>query len=212
MTLLRSQQNAIFDIITATKYFAPTMFKVEDNAKAYTLKYVGTKFYFNIANSGISGIDFHMTYSPAKLKMVDEIYSSWEEFSLYFRGWLSYLEREVTAVDKWGRLFDEMNYLHMSTPENEQNFTHEEYIDLERKLTSIKASIAAIPLLPGQIEAINYKLDHLLTLTTQLNKFDWQGLFIGTIVGQIIDLGITTENAQLLYALIKQTFHGLFLQ
>jgi len=188
------------------------MFDLEERENNVTIYCLETDFYFDILLNDSHHSDYYVRYSPASTKIMDHHTASWNAVVIYFDKWLDTLMREISEVDKWGRLFEEIGNLKISNEENEHRFSHEEYLTLERKFSDIKVSMIAIPFLPEQLEAINNKLDHLLTLTTELSKYDWQNLFIGVIVSVVIQLGVTQENAQLLYALIKQTFKGLFLQ
>jgi hypothetical protein len=212
MILLRSQKNTLFDLINSTNYFTPSNFEVEEYGQNLNLYFPNTDYHFAISESGITSRDFYMRYSPAKDTVNEEYAINWSEMVLEFKKWLTYLEREVSIEDKWARILAEASYLMTSVEESSNKFSHEEYLDITVKFNYIKANIRSIPLQSQQIDAINSKLDHLLEMTTKLNKFDWQNLFVGIILSIVIQLGVTQENAKLLYELIKQTFRGKFLQ
>ncbi len=79
------------------------------------------------------------------------------------------------------------------------------------KINQIKSSLGTINLLEEQQVAISQKLDHLIDVAKDLNKFDWKNLFIGTIISIIIQLEVNKENAALLWELIKRVFRNFLL-
>nr|WP_068892289.1 hypothetical protein [Pedobacter panaciterrae] len=211
MQLLPSQLNEIYDVIIKTKYFSPSQFTKSATGDEFRME--GTGYYFRIFEDTGYVNSLIVNFSPGEfLYKEGSVSMPWIEVPLYFKKWLTYLKREISAPDKWGRLFDEMRYLIGTTQNEYANFSHVEYLDISSKIEHIKASLSQIPLLQEQNVAIINQLDNLLELTNKLNKFDWQNLFIGTIITIIIQLNVTQDNAALLYDLIKSTFKGLFLK
>ncbi|HEY1062909.1 MAG TPA: hypothetical protein VGE44_14530 [Daejeonella sp.] len=210
MKLLPSQLNQLYDIITQGGYFSPSQF--EKSANGDHFKLTGSEYYFRIFEADGYANSFIVNFAPGE-SFYKESSSriGWHDVSSYFANWLYFLKREVIAPDKWGRLLEEMRSLIGTTPNYNAKFSHAEYLDISYKFEHIKSSLTQIPLLKEQNEAIINQLDNLLELTNKLNKFDWQNLFIGTIISIIIQLNVTPENASLLYELIKTTFKGLFL-
>ena len=211
MELLPSQLNELYDLIVNSRHFSPTQFTKSATGDQFQL--TGTGYYFRIyENTGYAN-SLVVNFSPGETLYKDASPSmAWKDVKEYFTKWLKYLKREVSSPDKWGRIFDEIQYLIGTTPNQNLGFTHEEYLTISGQMDFIKSSLEHIPLLQEQNSAIKNQLDHLLELTTELNKFDWQNLFIGTTISIIIQLGVTKENAALLYELIKRTFQGLFLK
>jgi hypothetical protein len=211
MQLLPSQLNELYDLIIKTDYFSPTQFA--KSATGDEFKMEGTGYYFKVFEDSRYVNSLFVNFSPGEMLYKDGSSSiTWLEVPNYFLKWLKYLKREISAPDKWGRLFNEMRYLIGTTPNQVENFSRNEYIDISNKIDHIKSSLAQIPLLQEQNVAIKIQLDNLLEKTNNLNKFDWQNLFIGTIISIIIQLNVTQENAVSLYDLIKKSFKGLFLQ
>lgn len=211
MQLLPSQLNELYDLIIETDYFSPGQFTKSALGDEFRMN--GTRYYFRIFEDTEYVNSLFVNFSPGEM-LYKEGSSSipWMEVPVYFLKWLKYLKREISAPDKWGKLFDEMRYLVGTTPSQSANFSHEEYLEISNKIDHIKSSLAQIPLLQEQDTAIKNQLDNILELTSKLNKFDWQNLFIGTIISIIIQLNVTQENALSLYNLIKSTFKDLFLK
>ena len=211
MELLRSQLNELYTLITDSQHFSPTQFS--KSAAGTNFQLVGTNFYFRIFEDTGYANTLIVNFSPGETLYRDASSSiGWKDVKDYFKKWLSYLKREVSSPDKWGRVFDEAQYLIGTTINQNVNFTHDEYLLLSTQINTIKSSLDRIPLLIEQNSAIKNQLDHLLELTSELNKFDWQNLMIGTIISIVIQLGVTQDNAKLLYELIKDTFQKVFLK
>lgn len=211
MQLLPSQLNEIYDVIVKTKYFSPTQFTKSASGDEFRME--GTEYYFRVFEDAGYVNSLIVNFSPGQfLYKEGSVSMPWIEVPIYFKKWLTYLKREISAPNKWGRLFDEMQYLIGATPIEYTTFSHLEYLDIFSKIDYIKAYLSQIPLLQEQNVAITNQLDNLLEQTKNLNKFDWQNLFIGTIISIIIQLNVTHDNAILLYNLIKNVFKGLFLK
>lgn len=213
MKLLTTQKDHLYDQIIDSDYFTPSQFKIEEKEIKTSIIYIDSDYFFDINETRNVINRFTTVYSPAD-EITKDIYPdcNWTEIQTLFSNWLIFLERELTAENKWDRLFKEMNYLKVAKISDESRFTYNEYLDLSIKIESIKTGINSIPLSDFQLKAISSQLDHLLSIANDLNKFDWQSLFLGAIISVIIQLGVTQNNAQLLYNLIKITFKGLFIQ
>ncbi|KEQ31209.1 hypothetical protein N180_02880 [Pedobacter antarcticus 4BY] len=209
MKLLTSQKNSLYDLIELNDSFTPSQFAVIDGANQFRIQYTNSEYYFKIQKVTSS---WYIDFIPGSNTYQNSTSTSlWSEVAIHFRHWVENLNREISAPDKWDRLTQEMNNLRGIIPADNTMFSHSEYLILSQQISQIKSSIAAISLTSEQNFAIESKLDHLLALANDMNKFDWQGLFIGTIISIIIQLGVTQEHAQELLAIIKQVFSGYFL-
>ena len=99
----------------------------------------------------------------------------------------------------------------MSSENNNSKFTHLEYLDLSNKLNKLIDAIPDLKLLENKTKAIQLELHNLLDKATELGKFDWRNLFIGTIISIVIQLNVNPENAAALWNLIKGIFNNYFL-
>ena len=136
---------------------------------------------------------------------IDKIYD-------YFNDWLNnhvklYLE-ELEVSDLWEQL--EGNNLFNSDPLSNRssiNFTKPEKeritasIDHFRKLIEVEYSPTE-----EQLEIINDRLGYLTESLDRLNKVDWQGIAISTVMSISIALSLDTENGKNLFTLFKQAF------
>lgn len=193
MRLLPSQLNELYDEIIETDYFSPGQFT--ESLTGHDFKMPGTGYYFRISEDTEYANSLYVKfYTGEILYRQASSRLPWVEVPVYFSKWLKYLKREVPTTDKWDRLFDEMRYLVAAMPGQSTNFSYEEFQCVSRKIEHIKPSLAQIPLLEEQVTALRIQLDHLLELTKELNKFDWQSLFIGTMLSIIMQLNITLEE------------------
>jgi hypothetical protein len=59
----------------------------------------------------------------------------------------------------------------------------------------------------GQLEVIDQKLDYLMTAADRpVNRFDWKGIALGTVIAIAIQLSLDTERGRQLFELFKQAF------
>lgn len=217
MKLLLSQKNLLFDLIEKSELTA-SLFK-------YKEKYSGgqvnetmvihneSSFYFSLKLTSDNSI--YVKYSPGWTRYEVAFYSSkWDDVATHFKIWLSYLKREIQQEDKWEKLNSEVQSLQLYKDENDSfnsKFTVPEYLEIKQKIYQLKEGVSKLELLPEQISILNDKLDMVLDMTSQLGRFDWKSLFVGTIVSIIIQLGVTQDNAQAIWALIRQVFHNYFI-
>lgn len=210
MQLLRSQLNELFELIEKQNYFSPSQFSA--SASTCDINFNGSDFYFRIfENTGYAN-SLIVNFSPGKANYRDgSSGTGWEGAKMYFIDWLSYLKREVSSPDKWGRLLDDIKYLIGEETVQNTHFSHEEYLEVRNHIETIKNALSTIPLLYEQNVALMLQLDHVSEMTSKLNKFDWRNFFIGTVTSCVIQLGVTQQNASLLADIIKRTFQGWLL-
>jgi hypothetical protein len=157
MQLLPSQLNLLYDAIIKTDYFSPAQFTKSTTGDEFKME--GTKYYFRIFEDSGYVNSLFVNFSPGEMLYKDGSSSiAWQEVPIYFQKWLKYLAREISAPDKWGRLFDERRYLVGTTPNIAVSFSHDEYIDISNKINEIKSSLAQIPLLQEQALSVENQL------------------------------------------------------
>jgi len=217
MKLLISQKNELFDLIEKTDYFTPLQFElIETSSKKGDIftevTFKDTTYYFKYFLDKEYYRSFFVNYSPGDDTIVGISSNlSWYSGLTVFSDWLSYLKRELIIPNKWERLTSDNIDIRFSSSFNEFKFSYVEYEELKLKINQIKGSLGTINLLEEQQVAISQKLDHLIDVAKDLNKFDWKNLFIGTIISIIIQLEVNKENAALLWELIKRVFRNFLL-
>lgn len=216
MKLLNIQRNELFDNITAYG-LSPSQFTLSEinstmseNEIATVLRLNNSKFYFMFET--YQSENHYLYFSPGQGKYTGEnLAEDWDEVISCFHEWLNVLFQEITAEDKWTRLENEVKGLKINFTDDQDKFSANEYIHLKEQISTLKDGVQKIGLTQEQTQAIINKLDHLTELATEMNKFDWKSMFIGTIVSIIIQLSVTPQNAMTLWTLIKQVFSTFIL-
>lgn len=217
MRLLNSLKNDLFDNIESIS-LSPAQFEFEDARSTISefenttrLIFKNSEYYFAFESLEVLGETKHYAlYSPGDTTFsTSKMSGSWQNQLHNFYDWLTFLNREITIPDKWKRLQHEINDLTINFENEENKFTAQEFIDLTKQMQTLKAGVLTLSLPSNQSEVINAKLDHLINLAEDMNKFDWNSLFIGTIISIIIQLSVTQENAKLLWDIIKFSFSKL---
>ncbi len=211
MKLLITQKNELFDVIESHG-FSPNSFSCLDitikEAPITKIEYNKTDYYFRFNKSS----NITVSWSPSNALYKEAIIAyNFSECVAHFKSWLGYLNRELTVIDKWKRLADEVTQLSISFVNEFDKFSASEYENLKIQMLLLKQKIRTIDLLPEQLKVLENKIDHLTGIALDLSKFDWKGLFVGTMVSIIIQLSVTPENAKALWDIIKSIFSKYFL-
>jgi len=220
MKLLLSQKNILYDLIQEEGLSSSSFNFVESRSvivnieMATNLIYKGTDYFFSFETGNKKPYLHYAIYCPGHKSHTEKVYSGdWNHQIEQFKIWLSNLKRELNTPNKWERLLKEFDALEINDQAygEQDKFRVDEFEDLKIKIESLKFGIASLSLESNQIEVINSKLDHLSELAKSMNKFDWKGLFIGTILSIIIQLNVTPENANEIWKQIKIAFQSLLL-
>jgi hypothetical protein len=216
MKLLTSQKNSIFELIQDIDFFSPNHFEIieDDLMGEYKtrIEYKSNRsFYFNFLDTEYVN-KLYVNYSPGDEQFIDSSSTiSWNDALGYFDNWLYYLQREITAPNLWEKFKTEISNIDYFNNFSNQKFTFSEFTEIAEKIDILKRSLSAIPLILNQQQEIILRLDHLSETAKELGKFDWVNLFIGTIISIIIQLNVTSENANAIWELIKRVFNNYFL-
>lgn len=210
MKLLTTQKNEIYDIIEKHQ-FSPSQFiiveqpsGIENIELSTIVKYSKTDYFFSFVGNLSSGLQSASIFSPGKTSVIEHLTAmSWTYHITHFIYWLQYLNREVTAPNKWERLQNEMKQIGVTFDNSIDKFSAEEYEELKQQMYQVKAGIKTIGLQPEQITLLNAKIDHLTEMALKMNKFDWKSLFTGTIVNLSMTLALSPESRTAFWELIK---------
>lgn len=138
-----------------------------------------------------------------------------EDILKIFDTWLkreakSYIE-EKQLPDLWAQLDIYKSFITNSTipVENAPKFTEEEKENLRRSVHEFRRQVIEnFQPSPDQMESINSQLDYLASAVDRLNRFDWRGLAISTLIGIALNLSVDTERGRLLFRLFQQAFQA----
>jgi hypothetical protein len=218
MKLLLSQKNELYDLIERSG-LSPSMFEfTEINSQiaagqyATLLAFKNSGFFFSFETGFRTETSHFAIFSPGRESIKEtQNPGSWDLQLRYFIEWLTYLLREINAPNKWDRLKSEIAEIGINTGGDETKFTAFEYENLKQRIQMIKNEVNNIHLNPEELSIIHSKLDHLLELAKEMNKFDWKALFVGTFVSIIIQLSLSPEIGKLLWDIIRQFFNNFLL-
>lgn len=211
MILLQSQKNSLFEIIENNDFFSHKQFDLIENDLTRIEYKDNRSFYFVFFNNNYIN-SLVANYSPGDEQVLDTTSDiSFNDGLIYFRDWLHYLQREVSAPNLWKKFKTEISTIEFINNFNNQKFSFSEYTEIVNKIELLKNNLSSIPLILNQQDEILLRLDHLNETAKDLGKFDWINLFVGTIVSAVIQLNVTPENANALWELIKSVFKNYFL-
>lgn len=123
----------------------------------------------------------------------------------------SYLKEEVTE-DYWEQLTLYQPFISSSTFRNEdlEPYSSEEKAEIRDSLERFQALIVEHhELTEEQLEYIEQRLDYLSNAVDRLNRFDWKGLAVSTVIGIGINLGVDANTGAALIHMLQQAFHGI---
>jgi len=116
--------------------------------------------------------------------------------------WLTTVKKEHESVDVWAALQNETKLIIGEVVEDgDDKFTPAEREVLRLRLDEIKAYLVEhLPSpSPAQIGQITVTFNHVAETADRLTKKEWKAFFIGSIVTQIVTLGLS-----------KEAIHGLW--
>jgi hypothetical protein len=135
-----------------------------------------------------------------------------------FRKWLDtivkvYIQSE-DIPDLWHLLEDYRRFVNPSGSVNQSDyeyFTEQEKAQVREALIGFRhLLIAEYKPTPEQISYIDERLDYLAKGVDRLNRFDWRGLALSTVISIGINLAVDTETGRRLLEMFQQAFmHGL---
>ncbi|NEM98632.1 hypothetical protein [Pontibacter burrus] len=217
MKLLLSQKNELFNIIEESENLTPAQFNLSepstDSNGFSSISLKESEYYFNIFKDQNYHKSFVVNYVPGSdtyLEASGRI--GWDSIVTHFYDWIENLTRELNEPNSWERLEKEISSINFSSKKDNSKFTIREYEELKAKTILLSQNLSTIPLLVQQHTEIKIELERLTEFAKDLGKYDWQNLFIGTVISIIIQLNVTKENATLLWDLIKNTFNSYFLK
>lgn len=191
------------------------LFTVDNTDKNCLITLKNSPLSFHITNE-VSFDSFHfkyVTYSPEWFIQTGNcrfISILLEDFQFWLKDHVNAYIEDQTSIDLWdiftnNNRSQNLNYIDFSTSEK---FTEDEKIQTQLLMNEFKnLLIERFDLQEEQIKIINARLDYLAEATKRLNKFDWKGCAINSLINIIIALSLDVEKAQQLIHLFQTAFH-----
>ncbi len=121
-------------------------------------------------------------------------------------------EQEAAAPDLWAQIDYGKTIIGATVPDERSTapFTRAEKVRVRSAIQNFRKLIAAeLEPTQEQLEDIGIQLDYLSNAVDRLNKFDWRGLAIQTIIGIATTLSLDTQKGQQLWKLFQQAFRAV---
>ena len=222
--MLKKDKNSFIDIIKENE-LDPSLFrkfeKEIDGHPAFILRLENTPLFFMTRTASD---DYHehdcryIKYAPNYPKsdyFPNEPYTEWCNIGSvlhHFDNWIEehvkiYLE-EIETPDLWNQFqASSITQIDFESPNAQLPFNKTEKMRIRNALEQFKKDfIAEYRPTKEQIISVDERLSYLSKKLDQLNRIDWQGVAISTVIGISISLSLDTEKGKLLFSMFKQAF------
>jgi len=231
--MLKQHKNALLDVITEAGY-NPKLFQAEDEklpiktsfdtdvSDVVSIKIKDSPLKFSINTSSDDFYVFKVKYTLFTPRYPEMPWSSpmdinelLKEFRFWLEVYVGKFIQEQELPDLWAQLETYKSFANESdiTEESTSDFSEEEKENLRNSIKTFE-SLVEENFNPNneQTEFINEQLDYLSNALERLNRFDWRGVAISTLLSIAVNLSVDTEKGRLLFGLFQQAFesiHGL---
>ena len=220
--MLKRYRNGFIDVIKEAG-LSPTDFHAEENERGGTAEFIisfrDTPFKFVTSNLRpdqhhfrcfytIFAPDFPMssTVPRAGFVMIQIVY-------IEFKNWLTgpvtdYID-DLMTPDLWAQIEKAKPLVTGDKISGDEltNFSEEEKIQLRLSINEFRlAIISNFSPSEEKMRIVEDRLHYLGEALDRLNRFDWRGIALSTILSITIALSLDTEKGRLLYELFKRAF------
>jgi hypothetical protein len=190
----------------------------------FTVHLVGSKLLFAVRDSPSNFDEFRGIYwefSPTAEQKErfpgSGNYCPFSDVLVSFNTWLTdHVKRQVeenTLPDFWAQARGQKELLEGVPPIDEETafFSEDEKAQLRFSLQDFKRLVEAeFQPEPEQSELINARLDYLTEAVDRLNRYDWKGVAISTVIGIATTLTLDTQRGQVLWGLFQTALRAAF--
>lgn len=218
--ILNKYKNDIFEFIVNSGIQKELLdYKETKDNKNYrflTISIKNTKFVFEIKNNPDDFHGFVCTYNifQANYPSVKPL-NNWSDFSVikqYLEYWVIEVQKyfnELSSINLWEQLYSSENIFNINNIDfdNKSNFSYDEKQQIKLAIADLKVLIQQkFDLVDKQFENVNKRLDYLSEAMDRLNRFDWKGTLIQTIISTITALSLDKSNGMQLISLFSRVF------
>lgn len=190
--------------------------KNEKGYNSFEISINNTPFYFKLVNSPDSFDAFTCSFILFQAKYpLFEVRDNWRMFvdiKPYFLKWIKEVKdyfNELTRIDLWEQLYSSSNILNLSEIDfdDKTNFNYDELQQIKLSINDLKLLISReFNLQDDERIVVNDRLDYLTSASERLNRYDWKGLLISTMINISVALSLDTTKGQALFLLFKKVF------
>jgi hypothetical protein len=219
--MLKKYKNELIRIIEDFG-FDPRNFKpIEKNVDgepAFILKLINSPMFFMVRTSNDNYHDLDVKYVEFGPNYSNSEYyppSGWgnfdhvsQQFTLWLKNNVSEYLNEIDTPDLWSQINgDQLFQLDPNEENRSKYFDKVEKQKIEAALVKFTERIK-IEFKPTseQLETICAQLEYLKESTERLDKFDWQGIAISTIISISISLSLDNDDGKVLFQAFRDSF------
>ena len=202
--LLRSQRNAVFEVMSAAGLeprdfvWSEVPSSQEADRPVERLTHVPSGYYFTFDKQfGVAGPH----YRPSQKEVVETStgpLQTWEQVLSHVKVWAEILKREVLEPDLW-KIFSEDNRLVGASIDDVENlpFTPQEQERIKLAIVELRAFLhATCAHSEAHLAFIDIRLKHLEEASSRLGRKDWITLAIGALTNIIVGAALAPEAAR----------------
>jgi hypothetical protein len=227
--MLKRYKNVFFGMIEAAglslgDFTAKGGIEKHTKDPAFIIRYHPANLTFTAINPSDNPHLFYGSYTiyaPTVLKrrgkeveIVEGPPSDFSETREAFAKWLS--EHVRTSIDEellpdlWATVSAKLLPTNSSPRSRTAHFTDEERRQLKLALATFRVRlIQTFRPNKEQLHVVSQQLDYLVAAVDRLNKFDWKGVALSTLIGISTALTLDTERGRQLYGLFQQALSTL---
>lgn len=218
--ILKRQKNQLYETLQSLGFDVHDFRPDEDAAdgNTFTLEYKSSGYRFTVrADPEHHGqYDCILTLFPLKSTTYEPL-MGWatsfqpilSSFSLWLQNQVAEYIEEESIPDLWRRLSDAREAFDVppAFSTDEAVFTAQEREAVKLSVEKFRALIAETFHPPAETMAVvSERLDYLSDAVDRLNRQDWRGIAISTVIGIATTLSLDTEQGRLLFGLLQQAF------
>lgn len=218
--MLKKDKNGFIEIITDTGLQLSDFTAKEEHRSgnpAFVLRYKDSPMEFWYRNSKNSYLLYdccYTTFAPGYIQSqyipdsnwADGIEFVYREFKEWIDSHLNHYLEEKDAPDLWNIVSQEDNS-YLWDGSDLSFFSGEEKSDLILKIGKFKEQLlTTYQFNQHQLALIDNKLEYLAESVERLNKFDWKGVLIATLIGLATTLSVDKNTGEELFNLAKHIF------
>ncbi|MBU1013811.1 MAG: hypothetical protein KKG99_12465 [Bacteroidetes bacterium] len=226
--MLKKYKNAFMAVLKENDMDSSLFRHIEkevENYPAFILRLESTPLFF-MARTDID--DFHsfdcryIRFAPNFPKSdyyPNNTYRNWMDIDSLlnnFEYWLKeevkpYLE-EIEAPDLWEQFKNSsITQIKFEESDSHKSFNKSEKENIRSALEKFKIELLTTYKPPNsEIKIITEKISYLSKKLDELNRFDWQGVAISTIISMSVSLNLDTEKGKILFSMFKKAFKYAF--
>lgn len=222
--MLKRYKNALF-LAAQEQGIDTSKFEIIESSagtsEILTLKWGGSSLEFRVTHLTQYEDSFTCVYQRFIVyKRIEFPQQGFEKFDLILKRFRNWLQTDVkdcieeeTAHDLWAQARGQKALLEANPLEKGENssFTEEEKAQIRFSLQDFKKLVEA-EFQPDdeQKRMIEERLNYLTEAVDRLNRYDWKGVAVSTVIGIATTLTLDTQQGQVLWGLFKTAFRAAF--